>query len=146
MSDANLYNAELEGANLEKADLRGANLVGAQLMGATLVSADLRYAVLVGTVGHCANVSRANLTSVRIAPPGDDYDTDTGGGFLDLASTDGLGEAVFNDPSELTRYIAAAFDYAHTFDPQMTFHPIAFRKLLSKLPCAPSALRNAKRA
>jgi uncharacterized protein YjbI with pentapeptide repeats/HJR/Mrr/RecB family endonuclease len=121
LSGANLSRANLSGANLSRAKLRGANLTGADLSGAlihdarlggadltraNLSRADLREAQL-----HSANLTEADLRGTYFSP---EQKLEAFGGFLELALCIGVETATFSETDFLPRYLARAFEYAHT--------------------------------
>jgi uncharacterized protein YjbI with pentapeptide repeats len=120
---ANLIRADLSGADLTDALLRSsnlecANLTNAMLTRANLTRANLRNAVLTGVSfadpeGLAARLGGSVLAGAMFTRVGQG---DTHAGFLELACTEGLETAKFDDESQLVNYLAEAFEYVHRPD------------------------------
>ncbi len=91
--EANLREANLDGADLSGANLVGANLSGAELARANLGGADLRRAYLGGAHLRGAKLSGADLTKAEIS--------DTTFGDNDLSTVKGLETVHHHGPSTI---------------------------------------------
>lgn len=120
LQDANLCGADLTWSNLTSADLSGARCVGTDLTGARLIgtkmqktdltSANLTAVEFSNLYGAAADLTGAILVHATLTPKGKGLPE---GGFLELATAEGLETVDFGQPGALLQYLRDAFAYAH---------------------------------